>query len=144
MDRFFPTEWTCFCVVESQGKLLMQAKTDSEFEPSLTFPGGHVEPDESVTQAATRELFEECGLHADAWQQQGFVNFKRDDGKRELIFICTTSLPEPLPTKVALGKNEGQTQWLPIGKIKGDQLNSVVNAVFEAYVNHKHLELFFE
>jgi ADP-ribose pyrophosphatase YjhB (NUDIX family) len=143
MDRYYPTEWTCFCVVESQGQLLMQAKTDSEFEPSLTFPGGHVEPDESVTQAATRELFEECGLHADTWQQQGFVNFNRADGNRELIFICTTTLAEPLPTKVALGKNEGQTQWLPIDEIKINQLNSVVEAVFEAYLKHEHQELFF-
>lgn len=143
MDRFYPTEWTCFCVVESQGQLLTQAKTDSEFEPSLTFPGGHVEPSESVTQTATRELFEECGLHADVWQQQGFVNFNRADGNRELIFICTTTMPEPLPTKVALGKNEGQTHWLPIGEIKTEQLNSVVKAVFEAYSKHEHQELFF-
>lgn len=143
MNRFYPTEWTCFCVVESQGHLLMQAKTDSEFEPSLTFPGGHVETDESVTQAATRELFEECGLHADVWQQQGFVNFNRDDGNRELIFICTTTMPEPLSTKVSVGKNEGQTQWLPIGEIKAKQLNSVVKAVYEGYLNHEHHELFF-
>ena len=121
----------------------MQAKTDSEFEPSLTIPGGHVEPNESVTQAATRELFEECGLRADTWQQQGFVNFKRDDGRRELIFICVTTMPEPLPTKVALGKNEGQTHWRPIGEIKTNQLNSVVKAVFEAYSKHEHQEWFF-
>ena len=143
MTRFFPTEWTCFCIVKSQGQLLMQAKTDSEFEPSLTFPGGHVEPDESVTQAATRELFEECGLHVTAWQQQGFVNFKRRDGQRELIFICTATLPEPLTTAVTLGKHEGQTRWVTIDTIQQETMNPVVKAVFTAYLNDQHQELYF-
>ncbi len=121
----------------------MQAKTDSEFEPSLTFPGGHVEPNESVTQAASRELFEECGLRIDDWQQLGFVNFQRNDGKRELIFICTNALPEALSTHVAMGNNEGETQWQPINGIDSELMNPVVRSVFEAYTNQNPRELYF-
>ncbi|KRM55016.1 hypothetical protein FC18_GL001723 [Lacticaseibacillus sharpeae JCM 1186 = DSM 20505] len=42
-------------MIRCQDDLLVLAKNDSEFEPSLTFPGGHVEANESVTAGAVQK-----------------------------------------------------------------------------------------
>lgn len=143
-DRFYPTELTCFCLVESQGQLLVMQKNDSEFAPSMTFPGGHVEPDEALTAAATRELAEECGLTVTTWRLASVVNFKREDGRKELIFVFAGTLPAPKRTQHRAGtKDEGQTRWVPIADFASLALNGVVRAVYDAYRSGQVKELFF-
>ncbi|WP_125578985.1 NUDIX domain-containing protein [Lacticaseibacillus suibinensis] len=143
-DRFYPTELTCFCLVESQGQLLVMQKIDSEFAPSMTFPGGHVEPDEALTAAATRELAEECGLTVATWRLASVVNFKREDGRKELIFVFAGTLPAPNQTHHRAGtKDEGQTRWVPIAEIGSMVLNPVVQAVYDAYRSGQVKELYF-
>lgn len=143
-DRFYPTELTCFCLVESQGQLLVMAKNDSEFAPSMTFPGGHVEPDEALTAAATRELAEECGLTVTTWHLASVVNFKRDDARKELIFVFAGTLPAPKrPQHRAGTKAEGPTRWVPIADVSTMNLNAVVRAVYDAYRRGHVKELYF-
>jgi mutator protein MutT len=48
---------------DSEGKILLQQRAGTEFLPGYyDFPSGHVESDESFTQAAVRELAEEVSL----------------------------------------------------------------------------------
>ncbi|WP_461225487.1 NUDIX hydrolase [Lacticaseibacillus suihuaensis] len=144
-DRFYPTELTCFCLVQSQGKLLVQHKTDSEFAPSLTFPGGHSEPGESLTACATRELEEECGLTVTDWRLAALVNFRRTDGNKELIVAFAATLPTPRPTQVTPGtKNEGETAWLPLAQVAQAPMNAVVRGVWDAYRQGTPRELYFD
>lgn len=143
-DRFYPTELTCFCLVESQGQLLVMQKNDSEFAPSMTFPGGHGEPDEALTAAASRELAEECGLTVTNWRLASVVNFKREDSRKELIFVFAGTLPAPKRTQHRTGtKDEGQTRWVPVAEIGSLVLNNVVRAVYDAYRSGQVKELFF-
>ncbi len=46
-------------VEDAQGRILMQRRQDDGF---WSYPGGRIEIDETVEQAARREVFEECGL----------------------------------------------------------------------------------
>ncbi len=46
-------------VEDAQGRILMQQRTD---DGTWSYPGGRVEIDETVEDAARREVFEECGL----------------------------------------------------------------------------------
>ncbi len=46
---------------DSQGRILMQQRQD---DGTWSYPGGRVEIDETVEEAARRELREECGLEA--------------------------------------------------------------------------------
>ncbi|GJH42583.1 NUDIX hydrolase [Pasteurella canis] len=60
---------TLACVVHCKGKFLFV----EEFEHgnlTLNQPAGHLETDETLLEAAKRELFEETGIHAD---MQGLI-----------------------------------------------------------------------
>ncbi|MCT3035405.1 NUDIX domain-containing protein [Pediococcus parvulus] len=144
MDRTYPCELTCICLINCNQKILVMKKNDSEFEPSLTFPGGHVEPNESVTSAAIREIKEETGLTIVSPTLMGFVNFDRQDSLKELIFVYQATIPTETATHNLSGtKNEGQTLWLARNQMKNYKLNSVVSAIFTDYLNHKNKELYF-
>lgn len=50
-------------IIEKNGKILLSRRQNKGWgDGLLCLPGGHVEPDESVTQAAIREAAEELGI----------------------------------------------------------------------------------
>ena len=48
-------------VYDGHGRVLVLDRVKSDW-PGLTFPGGHVEPGESLVASAIREIYEETGL----------------------------------------------------------------------------------
>lgn len=56
---------SCVLVLNEQGHLLLQRRTDSLDWGTL---GGSLEPGESLEEAAARELYEEAGLRAGAYK----------------------------------------------------------------------------
>lgn len=61
MDRTQKTEIVNMCMVYKDGLVLVQDKVHGKWG-GLTFPSGHVERDESFTDAVIREVLEEAGL----------------------------------------------------------------------------------
>ncbi|MEG1222220.1 MAG: NUDIX domain-containing protein [Bacilli bacterium] len=51
----------CMLIDKKTGKILVENRSKNDW-PGLTFPGGHVEEDESLEEAVIREMFEETGL----------------------------------------------------------------------------------
>ena len=49
------------CLVEKDGKLLMVQEAKKKWYGMWNFPSGHVEDNESIRDAAVREVFEETG-----------------------------------------------------------------------------------
>lgn len=59
----FKPHVTVACVVHAQGKFLVVEETING-KALWNQPAGHLEENETLVQAATRELWEETGIHA--------------------------------------------------------------------------------
>lgn len=78
------------------------------------------------------------------WRLTSVVNFKREDGRKELIFVFAGTLPATKQTQHRAGtKDEGQTQRIPIADFASLTLNGVVRAVYNAYRSDQVKELYF-
>ena len=81
--------FTNMCMIEKDGYVLVQERADKNW-PGFVFPGGHVEPGESFTEAVIREVREETGLTVERPELCGLKQFIDDDGARYVVFLYRT------------------------------------------------------
>lgn len=87
MDRSERVVLTNMCMVcDGAGNVLVQDRLDPSW-PGIAFPGGHVEPGESFTEAVIREVREETGLTIQAPVLCGLKQFPLDGGGRYIVFL---------------------------------------------------------
>lgn len=78
---------TNMCMVtDGRGNMLVQDKIHPDW-PGMTFPGGHVEPGESITGSVIREVFEETGLRIEQPRLCGIKQFEKNNGARYIVFL---------------------------------------------------------
>lgn len=107
-------ELTSMCALISEGKALMIDRIKSW--PGWTFPGGHLEYGESMTQCAARELLEETGLCVKTLRFKGVANiFNTVTKERHIIF---NYVAEGFTGTLAAG-GEGRVAWIDLDKIPG-------------------------
>src|SRR5688500_6459789 len=82
-------------------------------------PGGFVGPDETLDEAAARELAEETGIRAGAHLEQlaTFGDPGRDPRMR-VVSVAYLALVPDLPTPVA-GTDASEARYLPVAQIGG-------------------------
>lgn len=93
----FKPHVTVACLVQAQGKFLIVEETING-KALWNQPAGHLEANETLVQAARRELWEETGIHA---EPQSFIRLHQwiaPDQTPFLRFLFAIDLPEPLPT----------------------------------------------
>ena len=73
-------------VTDGNGNILVQNRVDPGW-PGFCFPGGHVEPRESFTEAAVRETREETGLTIENPQLCGVKQFQTKENARYVVFF---------------------------------------------------------
>ena len=78
--------------------------------PGVTFPGGHVEKDESLTDSVIREVKEETGLTIKKPLLCGMEEFKTDKEDRYFMFFYKT---DKYSGKIKSSK-EGEVFWVDI------------------------------
>ena len=79
----------------------------------VSFPKGHVEPGETESKTAEREVFEETGLHVTVdrrFRAENRYNIRSDTQKLVVIFAATTDqiALTPQPEEIA------EAFWVPI------------------------------
>lgn len=94
----FKPHVTVACVVQARGKFLVVEETINK-KALWNQPAGHLEADETILQAARRELWEETGIHADP---QYFIRMHQwiaPDQTPFLRFLFAIDLDEIQPTE---------------------------------------------
>lgn len=79
--------FTVLCMVsDGNGNILLQDRQDASW-PGMCFPGGHVEPGESFTEAVIRETWEETGLTVENPRLCGVKQFQTKTDARYVVFF---------------------------------------------------------
>lgn len=96
MARTLAIELTMMCLIKNkQGQYLIQNRTKSDW-PGWTFPGGHVEKDESILAATIREIKEETGLSVQPTLAGTAEWNNLTKETRELAFLFTAETNETI------------------------------------------------
>ena len=110
---------TADCIVFSYDckelKVLLIKRGKDPYKDCWAFPGGFVNPDETVEQGAVRELMEETSLRVDFMEQiKVFSAPDRDPRQRVMTvpFLCLSRNVE-----VVGGDDAAQALWFPIDKL---------------------------
>lgn len=86
MSREVAVELTNMCMVADGTKVLVQDRVGRAWS-GITFPGGHVEPGESITASVIREVKEETGLTIESPKLCGVKDWTREDGSRYMVLL---------------------------------------------------------
>lgn len=114
-------------IVRKQKIFLTKRAADVHQGNKWEFPGGKVEPNETLEQALARELQEEIGIQIT--HHQGLIVIEHDYGDKQVkldVHLITEFQNEP-------HGQEGQlSQWLHYTKLKTLEFPEANNAIIEA------------
>lgn len=105
MDRTERVELTALCMICRGNEILLQNRTKRDW-PGYVFPGGHVEPGESIVESVIREMKEETGLTIRNPRLCGVKQFPIEGG-RYIIFLFRADQFEG----ELCASEEGSVEW---------------------------------
>ena len=117
MSRTEPVTLTNMCMIQKDGKVLVIDRKDPAW-PGLTFPGGHVEPGEPVSESVRREVAEETGLKITAPRLCGFKQFNDHQNQRYLVFCYQAKVQNGKLTS----SDEGSLTWMTLDDLRQQKL----------------------
>ena len=95
------------CMVTDGSKVLVIDRKKKDW-PGITFPGGHVEKNESFVEAVVREVYAETGLTIKDPVLCGTKQFREDEDTRYVVlFYKATRFSGELASS-----NEGEVFWI--------------------------------
>ena len=109
MDRTERVELTTLCMLTRGNEILLQDRVKTDWR-GYCFPGGHIEPGESIVDAVVREMQEETGLTVLHPRLCGIKQFPIDGG-RYLVFLFETEDFEG----TLRSSDEGEMRWIRRG-----------------------------
>ena len=129
MDRKQQIELTNMCLVYDENRILVEEKKGTKYAEGLVFPGGHIEPGESLLQSVIREIKEETGL--DIWNLElcGVKQWFNDSEGRNVCFLFkTNSFSGEL-----ISSDEGENFWIKKKDILNYYLANNFNIMYKVF-----------
>jgi 8-oxo-dGTP diphosphatase len=102
------------CFVKHKNKILLLNREKAPIMGLWNGVGGKIENDETPEQAASREVFEETGIHIDCFESQGVVTWETPDGKVDGIHIFLGDIEREITHETPLKTREGILDWKEI------------------------------
>ena len=99
-------ELTSLCMIYRGEELLLQNRVKTDWR-GYCFPGGHVEPGESVVESVIREIREETGLTVKNLRLCGIKQFPIEGGRYLVFLFKTDSFEGELASS-----EEGMVEWI--------------------------------
>lgn len=138
MARTETVELMNMCMVRDGNHVLVQDRKNPDW-PGVTFPGGHVEPGESFTDAVIREVREETGLTIAHPRLCGIKQWTQD-GVRSIGLLYTA---DKFSGELA-SSHEGEVWWesldnlpnLPLAMGMGELLRVFLDDNIGEYIYH--------
>lgn len=140
MKRRIEVELTNMCLIYDENRILVQEKKGTGLEGGLLFPGGHVEPGESLTNSVIREMKEETGLDIYNPQPCGYKDWILDDGTRYIVLLYKT---DKFSGEIK-SSEEGRVFWLERKDINSANLIWNMRELLEIFEGDEYSEFFFE
>ncbi|MBR3293452.1 MAG: 8-oxo-dGTP diphosphatase [Oscillospiraceae bacterium] len=137
MPRTEQVELTNMCMICREDKVLVIDRKKPDW-PGITFPGGHVEPGESVVDSVVREIREETGLTIAAPVLCGTVGWC-DEGRRYLVFLYKASRF----TGELRASDEGEVWWERLSELPRLRLTSGMTNYLRVFCEEPLSELFY-
>ena len=127
--------FTTLCMLtDTNGNILVEDRKDPDW-PGICFPGGHVEPGESFTEAAVREMQEETGLTVLDPRLCGVKQFQTENGARYVVFFYKATQW----TGTIQSSDEGEVFWISRNKLSHyrlvDDFDDMVKVMEEDALN---------
>lgn len=140
MGRATPIELTNMCMLRcADGRVLVQNRRDPSWG-GLTFPGGHVEPGESLVDSVIREMREETGLTVRNPRLIGSKSWMQKDGSRYLVLLYTATEYEG----ELHDSEEGDVRWMTIEEMRAGEMVEGMELFFRIYLDGDVNEIWYE
>lgn len=141
MGRSYPIELTNMCMLRrADGRVLVQDRRDPNWG-GLTFPGGHVEPGESLVDSVIREMREETGLTIRNPRLIGSKSWMQKDGSgRYLVLLYTATEYEG----DLISSEEGDVRWMTIDEMRHGNMVDGMELYFRVYLDGDVNEIWYE
>ncbi|MEQ8785181.1 MAG: NUDIX domain-containing protein [Pirellulaceae bacterium] len=111
---------TVDCVVfgfdDEDLKVLLIQRLNPPFENRWAFPGGFVELDESLEEAARRELSEETGIEVGFLEQLYTFGAVDRDPRERIVSVAWYALVKPSDFDVQAASDARDVRWFPVAK----------------------------
>ena len=124
-------------ITDAEGRVLVQDRVKPGWT-GLSFPGGHIEPGESLIESTIREIKEETGLTIRNLKLCGIKDWINEDGSRGMVICYKTSDYEG----ERKDSEEGQVFWIHPKDLKNRNLVPDMEITLEMYNDELQNELF--
>ncbi len=130
-DRTERVELTNMCMIYNGEEVLVQERASSDWQ-GLTFPGGHVEREESFVGAVIREVYEETGLKIEKPALCGVKQWIEEN--RRYIVLCYKT--DRFEGEIH-SSNEGKVYWMPLKTMRrsGERLASGMESMMNLFTD---------